>query len=108
ELRTLAAAGLARGKADLAKLAGAVLDDHDPLARLLAPQGVDAGAALRAAAGDVHRQGVVLGRLAAQADVEGLVRALADKGASETARLGLVEALGQIAEEAAFAAQIGR
>ncbi|HEY8379914.1 MAG TPA: HEAT repeat domain-containing protein, partial [Nannocystis sp.] len=104
ELRTIAAAGLARRGGAVAPLAAAVLDDPEPLARFLSSGTAEATPALRGAAGDVHRQGVVLGRLAAQADVEGLVRALADKGASETARLGLVEALGQIAEESAFAA----
>ncbi|MDC0717764.1 HEAT repeat domain-containing protein [Nannocystis bainbridge] len=109
ELRTLAAAGLGQRKGAGAALAATVLDDAEPLARLLS-QGTDkAKPALRGAAGDVHRQGVVLTWLVSQGDVEGLAKALADKNASETARLGLVEALGEIGDEAAFKAlsQVG-
>ncbi|MCY1066683.1 HEAT repeat domain-containing protein [Nannocystis sp. RBIL2] len=104
ELRTLAAAGLSQRKGDVAPLAATVLDDADPLARLLS-QGADkAQPALRGSAGDVHRQGVVLTWLVKLGDVAGLTKALADKNASETARLGLVEALGQIGDDAAFEA----
>ncbi|MFY0538458.1 HEAT repeat domain-containing protein [Nannocystis pusilla] len=52
----------------------------------------------------MHRQGVVLTWLVKLGDVAGLTKALADKNASETARLGLVEALGQIGDDAAFEA----
>ncbi|MCY1055992.1 HEAT repeat domain-containing protein [Nannocystis sp. SCPEA4] len=104
ELRTLAAAGLGQRKGDPAPLAATVLDDPEPLARLLS-QGADkAKPALRGAAGDAHRQGVVLTWLVKLGDVEGLTKALADKNASETARMALVEALGQIGDDAAFKA----
>jgi len=103
ELRSIAAAGLAQhdtGKGALAKLVPAVLDDGPSLARLVGP---DALPALRAAAGDPHRQGIVLRHLVAQADSAGVVKALADTK-HETARLGLVEALGKLADTAAIAA----
>src|SRR5690606_33503243 len=78
--------------------------DPEPLARFLSSGTAEATPALRGAAGDVHRQGVVLTWLTRQGDVEGLRAALADKSASETARLGLVEALGRLGTEAAIAA----
>ena len=104
ELRELAAAGLGQRDAKPAAQIGGVLDDAGPLARLLSRGTDGATAALRGAAGDVHRQGVVLPYLAAAADVAGLTKALADKSASETARLGLVEALARAATDDAIAA----
>ena len=78
----------------------AVLDDGPSLARLVGPEALPA---LRGSAGDTHRQGTVLRHLVAQGDSAGLVKALADTK-HETARLGLVEALGKVADAAAMAA----
>ncbi|MBL8969477.1 MAG: hypothetical protein JNK56_02795, partial [Myxococcales bacterium] len=101
ELRSVAAAGLAAlDPKGAAKLVPLVLDDGPSLARLVGP---DAGPALRPAAGDSHRQGTALPHLVALGDSAGLIKALADTQ-HETARLGLVEALGKIADEPAMAA----
>ena len=101
ELRSIAAAGLAaQGTAkDAAKLVPSVLDDGPSLARLVGPE---AQPALRGSAGDIHRQGTVLVHLVAQGDSAGLIKAL-QATKHETARLGLVEALGKVADDAAMA-----
>ena len=103
ELRSIAAGGLAQldtARGGIARLVTAVLDDGPSLARLVGP---DALPALRGSAGDPHRQGTVLRHLVAQGDSAGLIEALADTK-HETARLGLVEALGKVADKDAMAA----
>ncbi len=103
ELRGIAASGLAQqdtGKGALAKLVPAVLDDGPSLARIVT---ADVLPALRIAAADSHRQGTVLRHLVALGDSAGVLKALPD-AKHETARLGLVEALGKIADEPAMAA----
>ena len=101
EQRSAAAAGLAAlDPKGAAKLVALVLDDGPSLARLVGP---DSASALRPGAGDSHRQGTVLAHLVALGDSAGLIKALADTQ-HETARLGLVEALGKIADEPAMAA----
>lgn len=72
--------------------------------RLVAPGDAAAGKALRAAAANVHTQGVTLPWLVASGDVEGLAAALRDRKLGEAARVGAAEALGRVATEAALAA----
>ena len=78
-----------------------MLDDGSSLARVVV--GPEAVAALRPAAGDPHRQGTALKHLVALADSAGLVAALKTTK-HEPARIGLVEALGKLADEPAIAA----
>ncbi|MBL9104629.1 MAG: HEAT repeat domain-containing protein [Myxococcales bacterium] len=98
DLRSIAAAGLAARSADNASLVPLVLDDAASLARLVPKTGT---AGLRPAAGDVHRQGVVLAHLVAAGDGAALIAALKDKKTGETARLALVEALGKLPSDEA-------
>ena len=72
--------------------------------RLVAPGDAAAGKVLRAAAANVHTQGVTLPYLVASGDVDGLAAALRDRKLVDAARIGAAEALGRVATEAALAA----
>jgi ParB family chromosome partitioning protein len=85
-------------------VSGALVDDRSTLLRLVAPGDKAAAKTLRAAAAKVHTQGVTLPYLVASGDVEGLAAALRDRKLVEAARIGVAEALGRVASEAALAA----
>ena len=99
ELRALAAAALAaRDRKQAAALVPDLLDDGPALARLLDPAlAGDARKALVAAAQSAHHQGVALPHLVAQRDAAAIAGLLGDRKLGEGVRLGLVEALAQIA-----------
>ncbi len=101
DVRTLAAALLA--KFDQKRAAGLVhgyLTDKPTFARVVAA-GVKAGDVLKAAAAQPHQQSVALQPLIAAKDVDTLAVVAKDRKASEPARLGAVEGLGFMADEAA-------
>ncbi|MFN3202621.1 MAG: HEAT repeat domain-containing protein [Bradymonadia bacterium] len=105
ELRTLASTAVsALDPKRAATLLEGALDDRPALDRLLsAADDKASGAILRGAAGQIHRQGVVLPHLVARGDIDGLTAALNDKTLKADARLGALEALARIAADEAKA-----
>ncbi|MFW5738747.1 MAG: HEAT repeat domain-containing protein, partial [Myxococcota bacterium] len=102
-VRALAASGLAAVAPKAASaVVDKVVDDRASLDRLMAAGGdAKAEKTLRAAAGNAHTQGVSLPHLVARADVMGLSGTLSDKSLPEVTRLGALEALARIANDAA-------
>jgi ParB family chromosome partitioning protein len=101
DVRTLAASLLA--KFDQKRAVGLVpgyLSDKPTFARVLAG-GVKADAVVKTAAAQPHQQSVALQPLVAAKDVGTLAAVARDQKAAESARLGAVEGLGFMADEAA-------
>ncbi len=102
--RSIAASALrALSKERAAAVAAGVLDDPITLAALLG-SGAAPIDAMRSAAGNVHVQGSIFRYLVAARDTASLRAAVADKKLGEPARLGAIEALASIADDAAFEA----
>jgi ParB family chromosome partitioning protein len=111
ELRTLAADALGREKpAVAAKLAPALLSDRVSFDRLARGDGAKVEETARAAAGQVHYQGVALPHLIARGDVAALAAVAEDRKLPDATRLGAVEGLARLAREDAEArlVQIGK
>ncbi|MEZ4451876.1 MAG: HEAT repeat domain-containing protein [Nannocystaceae bacterium] len=105
ELRSIAASTLvARDPKAASKLVGELLDDGVSLARLVDGEAAKAAQpALREAATQAASQGLALRYLVELGDVAGLAKILEQKGLGETLRLGVLEALANIASDDAIA-----
>ncbi len=101
-VRQAAAGALATlDAARAATLAAQAGDDRRSLVEL-AEDNPATDETLRAAASRVHAQGIALPLLVARGDVEALSGAAADRALPEAARLGALEALARVADEAAI------
>ena len=103
-VRELAASALSTISTDEVKSAiGDVLDDRSALSRLLSggTSTEAVGGSLREASASAHTQGVVLPHLVRLRDVKGLAAIAGDAKASEPTRLGAIEALARITDDAA-------
>ena len=108
-VRSLAASGIAAvAPKSTSAVVTSVVDDRASLDRLLATDTTDTKTdkALREAAFSAHTQGVTLPHLVKRGDVKGLTEAMGNKDLPDVTRLGAVEALARIANEAAQKALI--
>jgi len=104
EIRTRSATIVAARDAKAAtELLPTILSDRLSFNRLVASASVDALPALRRAVPEARWQGVVLPHLVARGDIETLSTVARDVKLAEAARLGAVEALGELASEPAEA-----
>jgi ParB family chromosome partitioning protein len=102
EVRALAAEAVGRHSPQrAARLAERLLADRVSFDRLTGGEGVEVAGTVRAAAGQVHYQGVALPHLIARGDVEELAAVAQNRQLPEATRLGAVEGLAVVATEAA-------
>jgi ParB family chromosome partitioning protein len=104
EERSLAADAVGRLAPERApELAGRLLSDRASFRRLARGAGDGLGGVLRAAANQVHAQGVVLPFLIDRGDVEALAAVAEDRALPEVTRRGAIEGLAATAREPAEA-----
>jgi ParB family chromosome partitioning protein len=102
EARAVAAQALAEQDAKRAEgLAGKMLSDRVSLERLAFAENLDITEALHSAAENAHSQGVVLPVLIAAGDLEHLKNVACNQALPEAARLGAIEGLALLGQEAA-------
>jgi ParB family transcriptional regulator, chromosome partitioning protein len=103
-VRSLAAEALGRHSPQrAARLAGPLLSDRVSFNRLAGGNEARVADTVRAAAAQVHYQGVALPHLIARSDLQGLAAVAQDRQLPEATRLGAVEGLAVLATEAAEA-----
>jgi ParB family chromosome partitioning protein len=102
ETRVVAADALARHEASrAASLAERALADRLSFNRLAARRPGEVAAALHAAAGRVHYQGVALPHLVTRGDVDALAEVAQDRSLPMATRMGAIEGLGKLGQETA-------
>jgi ParB family chromosome partitioning protein len=84
-----------------------MLSDRVSFNRLIAGDRTRVAGTLRQAASQVHYQGVALPHLIAAGDVEGLAAVAGNRQLPEATRLGAIEGLAKLGQEAAEAKLLG-